>query len=245
MTPKLPRFWFLWPLAVTTIFLISLTIALTGVSVHDTRSTTGIFMAERVPSQHAQYLGYVRDETNPSWPHMVTNGIAFHRYDDEHLSYEFTFVPPFSIMDHQLVTTWSISLDTKVGRYYTLSIVYPIGPIIKNSFVFSPADGSAENVTYNFYKLVVGADLKTTSVYPEWNSEPQIFTNGNWSYRSVDNTPIMAYDGVAGYTTRNGFGSVCTTINADCSQTNVELKASPSDSWAYYPSYQHEIIIAP
>lgn len=245
MPPKLPRFWFLWPLAVTAIFFVSLTIALTGITVHDTWSTTGIFIAEPVPSQHAQYLGYVRDDANPSRPHMVTNGVAFHKYDDEHLSYEFTFIPPYSVMDHQLVTTHSISFDTKVGRYYTLSIVYPVGAIVNNSFIFSPVDKSTDITIYNFYKIVVDADLKSISIYPEWNSEPQIFSNGNWRYRSVDNAPIMAYDGVAGYTTRDGFGSVCTTISTDCPHASIELKASPSDSWAYYPSYKHELIIAP
>lgn len=250
--PTKPRFWYLLPLAVTAIFIIGMTIALAGVTVHDTWSTTGIFVAEPVHTQYAQYLGYVRDEANPSRPHMITNGVAFHKYDDEHLDYEFTFVPPFSIRDHQLVTAHSISFDTKVGRYYTLSVVYPVGPIVKNSFRFSPIDQSADTIIYNFDGLLIPDGWHSITVYKDNEVSP--FIDGYWSYHNYNSQPVTVLMNEEKYSTKYGFGGVCTGYNPETNIINMdvcpyvyqEFERSYGDFWLYTPnSDEADIIVSP
>lgn len=244
-----PRFWYLWPLGLLLFVAFGLTVALVGVIVHDTWSTTGVLFLEPVPSQNLQYLGYVRGEANSPRATMISDGVAFHSYDDEHLSYEFTFVPPFSLIDHQLVTARSVSFDTQVGRYYTLSIVYPVGTVAENSFSFIPIDGSENTVIYNFDKIVIPAGWKSIEVFK--GNEVSIFVDGSWGYRVYGDKVITVTMDREDYPTKSGFGGVCTRYNTttkrfarNCPMILQDFTRSYGDFSLYYPeSSESKIII--
>ena len=184
-------------------------------------------------------LGFVEDENDPA----ITFTTHLNPTAD---SKDITFFPNGVPAENQQVKLTTVFMSRKnqnlnEGRYF--SLVQITGPVANNIFRFFPANGDEDIIIYNFDYLEVSADLKSVEVSKD--GKVSVFVDGHWGYRSNSKSPIVANDGVAGYLTKGGFGSVCTTISADCPYTSVELYENTDEHWVYYPQYQHAIIVTP
>lgn len=226
--PTKPRFWYLTPIFILTLFIASLNTDLRD------WSFAGTF---HFASNNGEYndLGYIRADLQPT--------IAFttwiNRPSGENNYTWFTNGVP---VENQQVRIYRIYVGPRfVGSsHWYFNFVKITGPVAKNTFYFFPNTGK-DVVFHNFDKLTI----EENSVIVEINGKSERFENGHWGYRSNSKSPIIANDGVVGYTTKGGFGSVCSEINAECPYTSVELYANTADHWVYYPGYNHEITVTP